>query len=174
MATTSDYLNAVLTATNNLQSTLDNFAVNTTGKSKLNQLVSITGQIERGTGYCHATITANKTPSLTFSGFNFVPASFAISSEYALEHTYSVAGNAYNVVGVLTLEGLEIGTQTHSVEVMLNDTLFTITVTTVLSNALGISTLTVTLPSGYNFLGEYGWAVLGGTSYDEDDEEDEE
>ena len=171
MPTTSDYLNAVRTATGDLKSTLDNLSVSTTGKNKLNQLIPLVGQIESGTGYCHATIMANKTQTLTFSGFNFVPATFAISSEYALEHSYSVAGNAYHVVGALSLDGIELGTQTHSVEVMLNDNLSAISVTTVLTNALGISTLTVTLPSGFFFLGECEWAVLGNTSYDDGEEE---
>lgn len=171
MPTSSDYLNAVKTASNDLKSTLENLSVSTTGKGKLNQLIPLVGQIESGTGYCHATITANRAPSLTFSGFNFVPASFAISSEYALEHTYTVAGNAYHVVGALSLDGIELGTQTHSVEIMLNDSLSTITVTTVLTNTLGISTLTVTLPSGFYFLGECEWAVLGNTSYDDEEEE---
>lgn len=174
MPTTSEYLSALLTTKNNLQSTLENFNVTVTSGAKINNMVSLVGLIETGTGYAHATIIANKVQTLTFSGFNFVPNSFAISSEYAIDHTYSVAGSAFNVVGALTLDGLQLGTQTHSVEIMLNNSISTITVTTVLSNTNGISTLTVTLPSGYYFVGECEWAVLGNTSFDDDESEVDE
>ena len=172
MPTTSDYLLTLYSTTNDLKSTLDNLNVSTAGKNKLNLLVPLVGQIDSGTGYCHATIICNKMHTLTFGGLSFVPANFAIVSEYALEHTYTVTGNAYQVVGALSLEGLQIGTQLHSIEIMLNDSLSTITVTTVLTNTLGISSLTVILPNGFYFLGEYEWAVLGNTSYDDEEEEE--
>lgn len=172
MVTTSEYLLVLFKSTEDLETTLNNSYVSTSGKDKLNQLVPLVGQIERGTGYCHATIISNKMRSLTFAGLSFIPANFAISSEYALEHTYTVTGNTYQVVGALSLEGLQIGTQTHSVEVMLNDNLSTINVTTELINSLGISSLTVTLPEGFGFLGEYEWAVLGDTTFDDAEEEE--
>lgn len=174
MPTTGDYLLKLFEGRDNLKATLCNFKVAIGQANQYNTLIPLMGLIETGTGYSHASIIANRVQTLTLSGFNFVPNSFAISSEYALEHTYSVAGSAYNVVGALTLEGLDIGTQSHTVGVMLNDNLSEITVTTVLTNIQGISTLTVTLPNGFYFLGECEWAVLGNTSYDDDDEEDEE
>ncbi len=172
MPTTSEYLLTLFKSTDDLKATLNNSYVSTSGIDKLNLLIPLVSQIESGTGYCHATITCNKMRSLTFAGLNFVPANFAISSEYALEHTYTVTGNAYQVVGALSLEGLQMGTQTHSVEVMLNDNLSTINVMTELTNSLGISSLTVTLPEGFCFLGEYEWAVLGNTSFDDAEEEE--
>lgn len=174
MPKTGDYLLKLFESRDNLKATLCNFKVAIGQANQYNTLIPLMGLIETGTGYSHASIIANRVQTLTFSGFNFVPNSFAISSEYALEHSYSVAGNAYNVVGALSLDGLQLGNQSHTVEVMLNDILSTITVTTVMSNTNGISTLTVTLPSGFYFLGECKWAVLGSTEWDEDSEEEDE
>lgn len=174
MPKTGDYLLKLFESRDNLKATLCNFKVAIGQANQYNTLIPLMGLIETGTGYSHASIIANRVQTLTFSGFNFVPNSFGISSEYALEHTYLVAGDAYNVVGALSLEGLQLGIQTHTVEVMLNDILSTITVTTVMSNTNGISTLTVTLPNGYYFVGENEWAVLGNTAFDDDESEVEE
>lgn len=174
MPTSKDYILALFNIRDNLKSTLENKSMDTTDINKYNYLVPLIGLIETGTGYSHATIIANRVQTLTISGFNFIPSSFAIVSEYALEHTYSVAGTAYNVVGSLQLDGLQLGQQAHSTELMIGDTLATITISTNLTVNLGIATMTVTLPSGYYFMGECEWAVLGSTAWDDYDEEDEE
>lgn len=168
--TTRNYLTSLFQKKQALKNTLDNFGVELNGETKLSGLISLVGLIETGTGYMHATVIANKTNTLTFGGFTFVPHSFAITSLYALEHVYELGDEPFNVVGALTLESLEIGEHTHTVELIVNDvTPITITVTTNLTNSEGISTLTVTLPNNYYFLGENEWAVLG--SAEEDDEE---
>lgn len=134
----------------------------TVSTENLNEMLDLVDDINTGgMNYASANIVTGKTNALSFGTFNFLPESFALASSYNIGNQYTFNQEPFEVICYLSLNGITIGTKTHTVEIMnSNQTYTTITVTTLLVKNNGNYTLTVTLPTGYFFIGECEWAVM--------------
>ena len=161
--TTDDYLEALIYARNRLKTNLSTMGV-TTSSNDLAELVELPLSIQTGGGdYYYATTIVNKSQTLQLSDFDFFPKTFSYASEYAINTGYSLPESSINIIGFLSITDISIGTQNHSVSISVDgSSTVTITVQTSLTvDQSGNYSLSVTLPSGYYFLGEAEWAIFG-------------
>ena len=162
--TTSDYFQKLRESGAELKSALLNFDVPCGQSTKINTLVGLVHLIDTGIGYMCATFVSNKTSVLTISGIDFIPHSFAISSLYAISHEYSVTSSSFKVIGAISIDELELGEHTYTVDMLANELeLTSIEITVNLTQSNNQCSLIVTLPSTYYFLGENEYAMLGNT-----------
>lgn len=133
--------------------------------NKLNDMLSLVDNINGGdTNYVYATTTISKTKTMTFGTFSFIPECFALASAYNLKNQYSFASDPIQIIGSLSLDGLELGSHDYTVEVLKSDgSVDTIIVNVTLTTDSNENwSLSITLPSNqeYYFIGECEWGCM--------------